>query len=277
MDPPCAKGEWEYLADLPGAPAYLQNTEYGIYMNKICRACFGERLVIKQKVREKIRLKGGLDRMRPPKQVQEEFRAAHANDVVLNRPAKITGLQSEGGAVLNGQVCKLRHQDPETRRWTVEMLNGELKAMKEECVECSEEIDKEWEKARSEYLAQNPVAAQMVQREVPRPLGSKTAWPKIRGIHPGAMVRLRGLTGATDLEGRLGRCIKFDAETGRWEVDLGDERKAIKIENLVPAPKEKPPTKESAAAEKEEFARRAEQRKRFSEREKHARDYGWTS
>merc|ERR1719436_1911990 len=87
-------------------------------------------------------------------------------------------------------------------------------------------------------------------KEPRRPLGQKTAWPKVKGIHPGAVVRLQGLSGAAELNGRKARCISFDPETGRWKVDLGDEYKALKVENLTPAPGEKPPTRATAEEEK---------------------------
>merc|ERR1719203_2377860 len=90
-------------------------------------------------------------------------------------------------------------------------------------------------------------------KEAPRPLGQKTTWPKVKGIHPGAVVRLQGLSTA-ELNGRKARCISFNTDSGRWTVDLGDGQKALKQDNLVPAPGEKPPTRQSAAEEAKQCA-----------------------
>merc|ERR1712125_274702 len=103
-----------------------------------------------------------------------------------------------------------------------------------------------------------------------RPLGSKTTWAKVKGIHPGAVVRLKDLTGAAELNGRKGRCISFDNETGRWKVDLGDGYKNIKQENLTPAPHEKPPTKQSAEAEIEQLGGDEARRAKLTEKERKA-------
>merc|ERR1711920_711713 len=108
-----------------------------------------------------------------------------------------------------------------------------------------------------------------------RPLGEKTAWPKIKGIHPGAVVRLHSLKGAVELNGRKGRCISFDPEAGRWKIDLGDGYKNIKPENLTPAPNEKPPTKQSAEAEIKAMGNNAARRADMTEQERRADDYGW--
>merc|ERR1712113_1257295 len=108
-----------------------------------------------------------------------------------------------------------------------------------------------------------------------RPVGEKTAWPKIKGIHPGAVVRLHDLKSVPQLNGRKGRLTTFDEETGRWKVDLGDEYKNIKVDNLTPAPGEKPPSKATAEADKKEAAAIAEKRAAMSAREVYAQDYGW--
>lgn len=111
-------------------------------------------------------------------------------------------------------------------------------------------------------------------KPVARPLGSNTSWPKVKGIHPGAVVRLQNLVAKQELNGRKGRCISFDPEVGRWKVDLGDEQKSLKVENLVPAPDEKPPTRQSAEAEKAAGAAEATRREALDARQKHAEDYG---
>mmetsp|Transcript_34761 Transcript_34761/g.81143 ORF Transcript_34761/g.81143 Transcript_34761/m.81143 type:complete len:520 (+) Transcript_34761:93-1652(+) len=41
-------------------------------------------------------------------------------------------------------------------------------------------------------------------------------------LHPGAEVEIYGLTGAVELNGARGRLLHFDAETGRWAVELAD-------------------------------------------------------
>merc|ERR1719422_488186 len=104
-----------------------------------------------------------------------------------------------------------------------------------------------------------------------RPLGQNTVWPKVKGIHPGAVVWLQGLS-MPELNGRKGRCLTFNQDSGRWTVDLGDGQKALRIENLIPAAGEKPPTKQSAEAAKSlRVASKAEK----SAKELHAESYGW--
>mmetsp|Transcript_63790 Transcript_63790/g.118507 ORF Transcript_63790/g.118507 Transcript_63790/m.118507 type:complete len:520 (+) Transcript_63790:68-1627(+) len=56
-------------------------------------------------------------------------------------------------------------------------------------------------------------------------------------FHIGAEIEVHGLTGAKELNGASGRLLQFDAETGRWAVELqrkGGEpsRKRIRAENL---------------------------------------------
>lgn len=51
---------------------------------------------------------------------------------------------------------------------------------------------------------------------------------------PGAVVRLCGLQGAAHLNGKVGNCENWDAETGRWSVCLHEDgsKKNVKLENL---------------------------------------------
>lgn len=277
LDPPCTEAEWRYLADTPGAPEVM-TTQQCTYMNKLCRGCYNLRLPIMAKVRTRIRAKGGLEELQPSLKMRKEYEAAHQNDLLKNRAAKISGLQ--GAKDLNGQLCKLIVKDTETGRWTVELVDGERKAIKEANLSASEEIDMEWEVARIQHVqhAQHAsnTAAQTDGKPVARPLGASTSWPKVKGIHPGAVVRLQNLK-TTELNGRKGRCISFDNETGRWKVDLGDEYKSLKIENLAPAPGEKPPTRQSALEEKSAAVADGQRREALNARERHAEDYGWDS
>lgn len=57
---------------------------------------------------------------------------------------------------------------------------------------------------------------------------------KLRVVLTGAIVRVKGLQSATELNGRLADCGGFDAATGRYEVMIsdGDPPKRIKEENL---------------------------------------------
>jgi len=278
LDPPCTKVEWDYLMDLPGCPEYMEGTE-PTYMNKVCRGCYNQRMDIMRRVQKRIRDNGGIAEMKPTMRMRKEYDQAHAGDIVANRAAKIEGLQSAAAATLNGQVCKLLRKDEESGRWTVELVTGESKAIKEANLQVSLEIDGEWMRTKGEYLRANPEAlkkeCQQLEQEVRRPLGEKTTWPKIPGVHPGAVVRLHGLTGAAHLNGRKGRCVSFDAETGRWKVDLGDEQKSLKPANFNPAPNEKPPTRESALKEKKELEENMERKAGMTAKEAFAKDYGW--
>lgn len=54
-------------------------------------------------------------------------------------------------------------------------------------------------------------------------------------IQPGTSVTLVGLKSAPQLNGMVGRVIRLDVETGRWQVDLGEEGiKALRPDNLIP-------------------------------------------
>lgn len=271
LDPPCTEAEWRYLADTPGAPEVM-TAQQCAYMNKLCRGCYNLRLPIMAKVRTRIRAKGGLEELQPSLKMRKEYEAAHQADLLKNRGAKISGLHSADH--LNGQLCRLVEKDAEKGRWTVELVDGERKAIKEANLSASEEIDMEWEAARIQYASKNRTAAQTDGKPVARPLGTSTAWPKVKGIHPGAVVRLHNLK-TKELNGRKGRCISFDNEAGRWKIDLGDEYKSLKTENLVPAPDEKPPTRQSALQEKNAAAADSERREALDARERHAEDYGW--
>jgi len=162
----------------------------------------------------------------------------------------------------------------------VELLTGEQKAIKESNLEVSLDIDQEFEVARAKHLIQQlkvgaETGAKPQPREERRPLGEAIVWPKVKGIHPGAMVRLQGLTGAPELNGRRGRCLTFDAEVGRWKVDLGDEQKALRVENLTPAPGERPPTKVSAEEDKKALVAKGARAATLSPKEAYAESYGW--
>lgn len=287
LDPPCSEAEWAYLADLPQAPEVMAKQTCG-YMNKICRACYSARLDVMGRVKSRIRQVGGLEQMKPTQRMRKEYEEAHAGDVVANRPAKINGLQSVNAAHMNGQFCKLVSKDEQTQRWTVQLLGGEQKSVKEANLEVSREIDAEYDTARAMHELQRRTAPPAKggpgagagagaggAAEEKRPLGQRTAWPKVKGIHPGAVVRLQHLQGAPELNGRTGRCIRFDPENGRWEVDLGDQRKALKVENLSPAAGEKPPTKQSAEEEKKAFVEKLDTKSQMSAKEVYAESYGW--
>ncbi|CAE7569431.1 unnamed protein product, partial [Symbiodinium pilosum] len=101
------------------------------YMNKICRGCYNARLPIMAKVKTRIRAQGGLEELQPSLKMRKEYEAAHDADLLKNRPAKIDGLQNAAASHLNGQVCRLVAKDAETLRWTVELVSGEQKSIKE--------------------------------------------------------------------------------------------------------------------------------------------------
>jgi len=278
LDPPCSKVEWDYLYDLPGRPEYMEEREC-TYMNKLCRGCYNERLDVMRRIQRRIRDNGGIEEMKPTMRMRKEYENQHAQDIVANRAARIQGLQSAAAASLNGQYCKLIKKDAESGRWTVELVSGEQKAIKEANIEVSLEIDKQWITTKGEYLRENPDVlkkeCEKLEKEERRPLGEKTTWPKIPGIHPGAVVRIHGLASAKELNGRKGRCIAFDSETGRWKVDFGDEQKSLKPANFTPAPNEKPPTRESALKEKKEMEEAAMRSTGMSAKEMYSKDYGW--
>merc|ERR1719291_1570016 len=101
-------------------------------MNSICRGCYSLRLEVLTRVKAKIRSRGGLEELNPTQRMMREYEAAHATDLLVRRPARIHGLQSAAAAALNGQCCKLLSKDAETGRWTVELVSGEQKAIKED-------------------------------------------------------------------------------------------------------------------------------------------------
>jgi len=281
LDPPCEEKEWDYVKVIPGAPDYVAEAKFGVYMNKICRGCYHNRLDIAKHIRWKIRDRGGLEFCPPPCHLVEEYEEAHDKDKHMQREAKISGMQSEAGKELNGKFCTLLEQDPETKRWTVRLVSGEKRSIKDDNLECSRQIDKDAFEAKVVQARKDPMSYFNSMKEEnkakgeARPLGKGTTWPKVKGIHPGAVVRLKGLTGATELNGRKGRCITFDQETGRWKVDLGDGYKNIKQDNMTPAPNEKPPTKMSAEAEAKELGGDEARRAKLTEKERKAEDYGW--
>lgn len=276
LDPPCSEAEWSYLADLVQAPEFMSGQTCG-YMNNICRRCFSARLDVVVRVRTRIRSRGGIDQCGPTERMRREYDSAHASDVVRNRPARIHGLQSAAAAVLNGQYCKLLTKEDE--RWTVELISGEQKAVKESNLEVSYEVDQEYEFAKGKHLLDQLKSGAKLSTsaldESKRPLGEKTAWPKVKGIHPGAVVKLRDLAGAAELNGRTGRCISFDQDSGRWKVDLGDGYKSLKVDNLVPAPGEKPPTKASAEKERQAIDGKSTRTATLTAKEAFAESYGW--
>lgn len=277
LDPPCLESEWVYLQNSADPPEWLA-TQKHVYMNKICNKCYNNRLDAMMRIRKRIRDRGGIEEMNPTKKMEKEYEAAHATDIVTRRPARIHGMQSEAGAPLNGQYCKLHAKDPENERWTVELVDGTQKAIKESNLEASKDIDRDYEMARCKYMLEHVNEPSYGIRSTPseekRPLGQNTLWPKVKGLHPGAVVRLKGLSSAA-LNGRKGRCISFNQENGRWTVDLGDGQKALRIDNLVPAPGEKPPTIASAKEESQALEEKAAKKDPQSAKEVFAENYGW--
>mmetsp|Transcript_61704 Transcript_61704/g.139221 ORF Transcript_61704/g.139221 Transcript_61704/m.139221 type:complete len:305 (+) Transcript_61704:111-1025(+) len=279
LDPPCTQPEWDYLAIQSGAPEHMTEGNREVaYMNNICRGCFNIRQQIRDKVQKVIREKGGLEEKGPTQKMKKEYEEKHKFDIRANRSARIDGLTSAAAKGLNGQYCKLLKKDPETERWTVELVDGTQKSIKETNITCDNEIDQAHLMECFKFFKKNPSAANKIAEEKKkdqRPLGENTTWEKVKGIHPGAVVRLKGLNGAAHLNGRKGRCLQFDTESGRWTVDLGDERKSLKVENLTPAPGEKPPTLESALKEKGQASSEAERRSKMDASQIHAEEYGW--
>merc|ERR1712085_165206 len=113
--------------------------------NKICRGCYNTRLDITMKVRQRIRDMGGLEELNPTRQVRKDYERAHEFDKRAGRSAKIHGMQSEAGKSLNDRFCKLVLQDAESKRWTVELLDGDRKALKEDNLECNLEVDQDYD------------------------------------------------------------------------------------------------------------------------------------
>lgn len=56
------------------------------------------------------------------------------------------------------------------------------------------------------------------------------------GFDEGAIVELRGLRSAADLNGKRGRLVKFDRQSLRWLVEVAGSQKALNPTNLVPVP-----------------------------------------
>lgn len=277
LDPPCSESEWLYMGGSLDAPEFVK-TQKHVYMNKICRQCYNLRFDASVRIRHRIRDRGGIEEMNPTKQMQQEYDAVHATDLVARRPACIHGLQSEAAAPLNGKYCKLLSKDMATERWTVELVDGQQKSIKESSLEASKDIDREYEMAKAmhmlEHLNSPSGGKRTGQSEEKRPLGENTLWPKVKGLHPGAVVRLKGLS-AAELNGRKGRCISFNQENGRWTVDLGDGQKALRIDNLVPAPGEKPPTVASAREESKTLKEADAKKETMNAKEVFAESYGW--
>lgn len=275
LDPPCTESEWRFLAELAGAPTHLAEGTYALHASSICRGCYNNRSVVKQKLLDRRKgSPGGVTELGPTKSEREAEELLQESRVCAGRPARIDGLVSAAGAGLNGQCCRVVRRDSEIGRWLVELLDGEQKYVREENLTSSKELDTEYCEARSR-LPPPPRNQDNQDKDVPRPLGSKTPWAKVKGIHPGAVVRLRGLQGGPQLNGRKGRCLTFDQERGRWKIDLGDEHKAIRPENLEPALGEKPPTRESAACERKSIEEQMVADAERGPKEKFAASYGW--
>lgn len=102
-------------------------------------------------------------------------------------------------------------------------------------------------------------------------------WHSVEARSPSLGARPSLLRGASELNGRKGRCISFDGQSGRWKVDLGDDYKSIRPENLDPSPGERPPTRESAQQEKGALAKEqvVSVEPKLTVSERHAKDYGW--
>lgn len=76
-------------------------------------------------------------------------------------------------------------------------------------------------------------------------LATPGGWQQLKR---GALVRIMGLQGARELNGSLGKLMRFDTATGRWDVDIENNKcgaKALKPENLEPVPEETPCSKSS--------------------------------
>lgn len=54
-------------------------------------------------------------------------------------------------------------------------------------------------------------------------------------IRPGVTVKIDGLKGAPELNGKEGKVKDWNAEKGRWNVQVAGELKGLKPENLQPA------------------------------------------
>jgi len=263
---------------LPKVRALELDEAYQLSKNSICRGCYSKRMEVRRLVNG-IRERGGLTEFSPPEEVQKKFDEEQAQIPRPGRGAQICGLTSEEGSKLNGSLCKLMQRE-DTGRWTVQLVPGDTKALKEENLTCSPEIDSKYRIAYLEWATKNKEAALVAAARDPdaRPLGKHTSWPKVPGIHPGAVVRLQGLA-TIQLNGRKGRCISYDPHTERWKVDLGDEHKSIKYTNLAPC-REKPPTRQSAEEEKRQLGVVDDKKMRETDpnmdaREKFAQNYGW--
>jgi len=67
-------------------------------------------------------------------------------------------------------------------------------------------------------------------------LGGSATSSSTVGLRPGSIVRLVGLQGSVELNGRQARCVRWDAARTRWLVNLDDgSEKLLRTQNLQPA------------------------------------------
>merc|ERR1711971_654720 len=114
----------------------------------------------------------------------------------------VVGIQS--APELNGKQGKCLRWDAEKKRWLVSLPDGQEKLLKPENL-----------KGR-------------VQAQAPTPKN---------GLAPGAIVKIQGLQGAPELNGKHATIDVWDAAKKRWKVRLADgEEKLLKPENLKALP-----------------------------------------
>jgi len=126
-----------------------------------------------------------------------------AGDFQVGTLVRIDGLLRTPG--LNGEVCLCEAWDRSVQRWRVQLRSGEVKALRPENLEPASVLDYAWWEGRAHDL-----------------------------LRPGLQVRIRGIAGSSELNGRQAEVQRFDPSRNRWLVRVGDERdeKALRADNL---------------------------------------------
>jgi len=162
-----------------------------------------------------------------PPQVKQLPRSPKSG-VADRRDALSTGMEVRihglsDAAYLNGATGVLQSFDPEVRRWTLAVFGDEnnAKAVRPENLQPLREIH-----GNGHDSSHNRGSGG----------GTTSSSAKLSSLTPGAAVQLHGLVGAAGLNGMAGLLRSFDAEVGRWHVELANgETKAVRPENVKAA------------------------------------------
>lgn len=144
---------------------------------------------------------------------------------------RVDGLKSS--AELNGLLGTIVGYNNLSRRWEVDLEPYGMKALNEVNLKPHNADEDQQSGAETASECQAQPAADSSKQCGATPAADASIAKSVSHLREGATVTLFGLSSAPELNGKLGRVLRFDAARGRWFVEVGGLAASAKHERGV--------------------------------------------